>query len=364
MKICKTCIIPDSFPNSDFQDGVCCFCRNYENSPRILKHYLGEIKLLELLSSGKNKRYDCVVPLSGGKDSSYVLFYIVKELKLKPLAVFFDNGFSSDVGKRNVLELCRQLNVDLSIGNATVFRKKIVKEALYLSKYLDKFVGICANCENNNRTFVINEALRQKISFIVWGSTDFEDSVMRSLKGNPSTFRSEFGTSKSMLRSMLVSFGLLLKPLTLTKKGKIIFHNFKHIFYCILDNVKINVPERLKKYFPFLEVTFNRKKVRIIYFFDYIKYDPFKQIKILKEYGWRSSGKEAKLDCILHCFSNYNHLKENGITSDGAYFSTLIRNGLLTRFDALQKEKDITESLKLECRNLIKKLDFEKDFNF
>jgi 3'-phosphoadenosine 5'-phosphosulfate sulfotransferase (PAPS reductase)/FAD synthetase len=353
--------MPESYANSNFKDGKCVFCRNHESIPKISRRYLGEGKLLELLISRKNKKYDCVVPISGGKDSSYVLLFIAQKLKLKPLAVFFDNGFSSDIGKRNVLNLCRQLNVDLSIGKATVFRKKFVEEALYASKYIGKFIGICANCENNNRTFVINEALRKKIPFIVWGSTDFEDSAKRLSKHAASTFRSEFGTIKSMFRSMLVStIGLLIKPLSITKKCRLIFHNFKHILYCSLDNIQMNAPEGWKKYFPFLEVSFRRKKIEIVYFFDFIKYDPFEQIEILKKNGWRSvSKKEAKLDCVLHCFGNYNHLKENGITSDGAYYATLVRNGLLTRSEALEKEKAIKKSLKHDCMNVIKQLDID-----
>ena len=67
---------------------------------------------------------------------------------------------------------------------------------------------------------------------------------------------------------------------------------------------------------------------------------------------------------MLHCFGNYNHLKENGITSDGAYYATLVRNGLLTRSEALEKEKAIKKSLKHDCMNVIKHLDIDINEKF
>ena len=88
-----------------------------------------------MLLSEKRGEYNCIVPLSGGKDSSYILYYVVENLNLKPLAVFFDNHFIVDYAKNNVKEICKRLNVDLVIGEASHFRREIVKEALYLSKY-------------------------------------------------------------------------------------------------------------------------------------------------------------------------------------------------------------------------------------
>ena len=56
MKICKRCIIPDSFPNVTFENGICSFCRNYDRFPKINKNVLGKDKLLEILTSEKTSK--------------------------------------------------------------------------------------------------------------------------------------------------------------------------------------------------------------------------------------------------------------------------------------------------------------------
>lgn len=63
--------------------------------------------------NGKNKTYDCIIGLSGGTDSSYLLHLAVKEWGLKPLALNLDNGWSSDIAVSNIKKMTDALNVDL-----------------------------------------------------------------------------------------------------------------------------------------------------------------------------------------------------------------------------------------------------------
>jgi hypothetical protein len=125
--------------------------------------------------------------------------------------------------------------------------------------------------------------------------------------------------------------------------------------------VQLNIPESWKKIFPFIQVSFNKKGVKTIYFYDYIKYNPYKQIELLtKKISYETpKGKEAKLDCKLHCLGNYYHLKKYGITRDGFYLSTLIRHGLMTRTKAIEKENIMKNDLKMECRIISNELDVE-----
>lgn len=153
------------------------------------------------------------MPLSGGKDSSYVLFYLVRGLGLKPLVAYFNSGFSTETSKRNVEKLCQKLSVELVIGNASKYRRKFVSESLKISKYKGRFGNTCANCENNLRSFVINEAIKRKIPFIIWGSTNFEELFSIFLSPNTPTFQEDFGrniaykTAKKAIRTK--------KPITL-----------------------------------------------------------------------------------------------------------------------------------------------------
>jgi len=361
MKVCKECIIPDSFPDVNFVNGKCTFCRNYSDFTKNRVYILGKERLLKVLKSEKKNKYDCLVPLSGGKDSSYVLFYIVNELELKPLAAYFDSGFSTEVSKRNIARLCKKLSVDLVIGKASKYRRKLVMESLKIARYKGRIGNICANCENNLRSFVINEALKRKIPFIIWGSTDFEELFSVFLKPNTPTFQEDFGKNivNKMAKKASSAVAELSGPrVSLINKFRIVFYYFKIFYLRIRDNIEMKPPEGYRKLNPFLEVKFNGKDVKVVYFFNYIKYDPYKNIEILKkEVGWEAPyGKEIRSDCLIHHVVNYQHLMDTGITQDGFNLSVLVRSGHLTRIEAIEKEKLIKRDLKKDCKKLCEEL--------
>lgn len=67
----------------------------------------------EVKESGKEKKYDCIVGVSGGVDSSYLLYLLKEKYDLKPLAVNLDNGWNSDIAVKNIKKVTSQLNIDL-----------------------------------------------------------------------------------------------------------------------------------------------------------------------------------------------------------------------------------------------------------
>ena len=79
-----------------------------EEGERILQKMADKIRC-----AGKNRAYDCVVGVSGGRDTSYCLYYVKETLGLRPLAVHFDNGWDSDIAKNNLGLICTALDVDL-----------------------------------------------------------------------------------------------------------------------------------------------------------------------------------------------------------------------------------------------------------
>lgn len=91
MKVCTRCILPETYPGIIFdENGVCNFCTDYEVTRKELKiHFQTEDELKKSLEKYKNlnKKYDVVVPLSGGVDSAHTLIKIVKEYNLKPFSV-------------------------------------------------------------------------------------------------------------------------------------------------------------------------------------------------------------------------------------------------------------------------------------
>lgn len=90
---CSKCILPANYPGISLdENGTCSLCKDY-----ILTNYLGVEKFKEdislILKKYPNRKYDCVLGLSGGRDSTYLLHILTKELNLKLIAFFIDSGF-------------------------------------------------------------------------------------------------------------------------------------------------------------------------------------------------------------------------------------------------------------------------------
>jgi N-acetyl sugar amidotransferase len=118
-RTCTNCVMDDTDPLITFdENGLCNHCREY---PSRLKMFVpeGEEKknhLVEMVSfckkAGKGKKYDCVIGVSGGVDSTYVA-YLVKSFGLRPLAVHLDNGWNAELAVSNIKGVLAKLDIDL-----------------------------------------------------------------------------------------------------------------------------------------------------------------------------------------------------------------------------------------------------------
>ena len=146
---CSTCILPDTFPDIQFDDrGVCSLCAAHQPTPP-----LGEAALRRVRATTRGAAHDCVVPLSGGKDSVYVLYYATRVLGLRAAAVMYDSGFQADMARENAVRACRILNVPLTIRAADPARHRaMLRETLRISELGGSFFNTCMNCEANIRT--------------------------------------------------------------------------------------------------------------------------------------------------------------------------------------------------------------------
>ena len=118
-KICSRCIYDNSIPNISFSDdGICNYCDQIdffknefgtgkEKGHKLLTNLINEIK-----NEGQSKKYDCVIGVSGGTDSSYLLMK-AKEWGLKPLAVHYDNTWNTATASMNIAKVTKYLEVDL-----------------------------------------------------------------------------------------------------------------------------------------------------------------------------------------------------------------------------------------------------------
>ncbi|MEM4255189.1 MAG: N-acetyl sugar amidotransferase [Candidatus Norongarragalinales archaeon] len=116
---CSRCVYNDKTPGISFgEDCVCNYCKVHDELE--LEYPTGEEgwkKLAslaeEIKAAGKGKKYDCIVGVSGGCDSSYLLYVAKVKLGLRPLAVHFDNTWNSRIAVENIHRVLKKLDVDL-----------------------------------------------------------------------------------------------------------------------------------------------------------------------------------------------------------------------------------------------------------
>ena len=112
---CKLCILPETHPDIRFDErGICNFCLAASEGQKETKNHT-KIELDEIIQAykGKSEKYDAIVGLSGGKDSSYVAYYLKKEYDLKLLGMNYDIGYRSQYAIQNLEILADKLEIDL-----------------------------------------------------------------------------------------------------------------------------------------------------------------------------------------------------------------------------------------------------------
>lgn len=313
MQRCNRCLLPASLEGITFDsEGICNHCRNYERNfadwDQISERKSKEFR--ELLDKARSLKrpYDCLVPLSGGKDSTYALYLATKVYHLRTLAVTLDNGYLSSPARENI------------------------KNAL-------------ANCDADHIFYHINKA-NSSVLFkaFVERSGDFCNACMRginyAIEFSQKSFRIPLVIKGSGRRvqyvSQLKSISTLNTPAYFENviKGTGVHEKFKHLaqYKNKLERQKIaggiydilGFPRKhLMKFVP-----------QHIGMYDYI-YLPFTEIiQIIKrEMGWSDFGGSAEhLDCEMHDVPFFkNTLLVSNITKSTLHNSGLLRQGILTR---------------------------------
>ena len=203
---CKNCIMPETKPDLLIdEDGVCNACRSYKKRSNINWESRKE-ELMEVLDKYKSKdgtNYDCIVPVSGGKDSTYQVVRML-ELGINPLAVTATTDHLSDIGRYNIENLKRQGVDYIEVTVNPVIRRNINKLAL-------EQVGDISWPEHVLIfTIPVRIAVQMNISLIVWGENSQNEY------GGPATasddnvltrrWLEEFGGLLGLRVSVIVSF--------------------------------------------------------------------------------------------------------------------------------------------------------------
>ncbi len=171
MKHCSRCMMPETAESLTFDaDGVCSVCQQIDYSSfRIDWAHRGR-DLDKLLDKHRGKgQYDCIVPFSGGKDSTFTLWYLVKVKKLKPLVVRFDHGFLRKTVQENSARTFRTLGVDVHhfTPNWQVVRKLMFES-------LRRRGDFCWHCHTGIFSYPMWVSVWQQIPLIIWGEPTAE----------------------------------------------------------------------------------------------------------------------------------------------------------------------------------------------
>lgn len=165
IKYCKRCVMPDTKPNLSFdEEGICNACRNYENRKKIDWDKRKE-ELMTILNKYRSKdgsNWDCIIPVSGGKDSTYQVVTML-ELGMNPLCVTSTTCHLTEIGRENI-ENIKNLGVDyIEVTPNKQIRKHLNKIGLFEVGDISwpEHVGIF--------TIPVRIAVNMNIPLLIWG---------------------------------------------------------------------------------------------------------------------------------------------------------------------------------------------------
>jgi N-acetyl sugar amidotransferase len=168
---CNACNLPETYETIEFdQKGVCNVCRQKEYKDTGINWEARKQQLGELIEKYRGKyAYDCIVPFSGGKDSTYTLYSLIKEYKVKPLVVQFNHGFMRQGLLKNNERTFRTLGCDvISFTPNWQLVKRLMLESLIRKG------DFCWHCHTGIFSYPMHVAIQQNVPLIFWGEPSSE----------------------------------------------------------------------------------------------------------------------------------------------------------------------------------------------
>jgi len=298
LKICSRCVLDETVPEIEFDNhGICNYCKINDE---IMKEYPADRKGEEFLngltqrikSKGKNKKYDCIIGVSGGTDSTYTL-YLMKKMGLNPLAVHFDNGWNSDIAVRNIKNATEILGIELYTHEANWEEFKDMQIAFLLSSTPDAEVPT----DYVIISVLLEVAAKENIKYIV------EGQASRAEGTTPLGWTYHDGR---YLRSVHKKFGKIkAKSFPILSLPKLLYYFFI---------------KRLQLVRPLEYTNYSKKMAREI---------------ITRELNWKDPGGHHHESIYTKFFQSYLLPNKFNIDKRKRELSARIRSGNIKREDAL-----------------------------
>ncbi len=322
LKRCKKCILPESFPYIEFDEkGVCNYCKNYQ--PLQYEGWDEFGKLIEQHRS-KDGSHDCLMPFSGGRDSSYVLHLVKKELGMNPIAFSYDWGMLTDLARRNQSRLCGKLGVEHILVSADIRRKR---------NNIRKNVAAWLKRPNLGTVPLFMAGDKQYFYFanLLMEQNKLQLSILGENRLETTFFKSGFcGIKPHFDRKNTYA-------LSTADKGKMmLFYAREYILNpAYINNSIIDTLDAFKSYYVIRHQNVNM--------FDYVPWEEDKIMNLLREeYDWETDPGTTSTWRIgdgTAAFYNYIYYMVAGFTENDTFRSNQIREGLLTREEGMQKAK-------------------------
>jgi len=320
MKICTKCVTPETAESLKFDiNGACSVCSqiNFKREKIDWSKRISEFDLI--LEKYKDKSdYDCIVPYSGGKDSTFTLWYLVTQKKLKPLVVRFDHGFYRKNLQENNEKTISKLGVDFINFRAN---PKVVK--MMMLESLARRGDFCWHCHVGVTAYPVQVAIEKKIPLLILGE--------------PS---SEYGSFYSYDEIEELNVEKFNKMANLGINAEDMIGMIKSRF----PNEKIDERDLQPFKFPSQE-TLNKNSVYGIYLGSYLPWDVKEQVKIIKkELNWKGDEVEGippeydyeKIECYMQGVRDYLKYIKRGFGRTSHLASIDIRNNRLDRKEGVR----------------------------
>lgn len=329
-QICTRCVMDTTIKEINFDEkGICNYCKNYDY--RIATELYKEpersrrlnILIDKIKKDGQKKKYDCIIGVSGGVDSTYVA-YLVKKFGLRPLAIHLDNGWNSELAVQNIQNLLNKLNIDFYTHVIDWEEFKDLQKAFIKSSIENLEIP----SDHAINALLFKTADEYGLKYIINGSNLATEGLFSNTAGG-------LDIDYRLLKDIHKKFG--------TKKLKT---------YPSIDiwNLAYKIIVKKIKYIPIL---------------NYIDYNKEKVIELLeKEFGWKRYGGKHYESIFTRFFQGYILLNKNNYDKRKDHFSNLIMSGQISRGDALHELSKHPypnqELLKEDIKFFLKKFNYTK----
>ena len=324
LKRCNKCVLTETMPFIKFDiNGICNYCNNYKkrNQPKPFK----DLHNLVEPYRKKHGESEVIVPFSGGRDSCFGLHLIVKELKLKPITYTYDWGMVTDLGRRNISRMSAELGVENIIVAANIHKKRENIRKNVSAWLKAPHLGLISLFTAGDKHFFryIETIKRQTgVDLNLWGINPLEVTHFKNgFLGIPPDFHEEnvyLNGIQKQLRYHRLRF-------------KAMFSNLSYFNNSLWDTLSGEYYRSFKK------------KTDYFHIFDYWKWDEKEVNETLELYDWEKApdtNATWRIGDGTAAFYNYIYFKLAGFTEHDTFRSNQIREGQLSRHNALSLIED------------------------